>query len=59
MAPCCDCGTTKRERSACPLCGKVFCQRCAEKPYAFCCPGDVDDGEPMLEMDTGHSGGDR
>jgi hypothetical protein len=37
--PCCDCGTTTAERSPCPLCGKVYCQPCAEKPYEFCCDG--------------------
>jgi len=35
--PCYDCGTMKRARSACPLCGRVVCQRCVEKPYEFCC----------------------
>jgi len=34
---CSDCGSVVAERSACPNCGKVFCQPCAEKPYAFCC----------------------
>ena len=38
---CADCGTTKRERSACPLCGKVLCQPCAEKPYESCCDGET------------------
>jgi hypothetical protein len=36
-APCVGCGTKRRERSACPLCGKVYCQPCAERPYEFCC----------------------
>jgi hypothetical protein len=40
-APCVACGTRERERSACPLCRQVFCQRCAERPYAFCCNDGV------------------
>lgn len=41
--PCISCGTTTKERSPCPLCYKVYCQRCAERPYAFCC----DNGRPL------------
>jgi len=41
--PCCDCGTTTAARSACPLCAKVYCQPCAEKPYETCC----DNGVPL------------
>jgi rubrerythrin len=37
---CSECGTTTKPRSACPGCKKVFCQRCAETPYAFCCDGE-------------------
>lgn len=37
--PCLECGTTTEDRSACPLCRKVYCRDCAEKPYAFCCDG--------------------
>lgn len=40
--PCHDCGSKNAERSACPLCGKVLCQRCAERPYAFCCEPEGD-----------------
>lgn len=39
LGPCEDCGRDHGDRSACPSCGKVFCQDCAEKPYAFCCDG--------------------
>ena len=49
--PCSDCKTIHRDRSACPLCGKVFCQQCAEKPYAFCC----DNGKPIDEKKTATS----
>jgi hypothetical protein len=41
MPACHDCGSMTAERSGCPLCGKVFCQPCAEKPYEFCCDGDA------------------
>ncbi len=36
-APCYDCGTTKRDRSPCPLCSRVVCQLCAECEGASCC----------------------
>ncbi len=36
-APCYDCGTTKRDRSPCPLCSRVVCQLCAESDGASCC----------------------
>ena len=36
-SPCEDCGSNTAPRSACPLCGKVVCQSCAETPYEFCC----------------------
>lgn len=39
VPPCSDCKTTTRGRSACPSCGLVFCRRCAETPYSFCCDG--------------------
>lgn len=42
MPACSDCGSMTAERSGCPLCGEVFCQSCAEKPYEFCCGN----GEP-------------
>jgi rubrerythrin len=39
--PCHGCGSTTADGSACPMCGKVFCQSCAEAPsfrgYASCC----------------------
>lgn len=35
--PCSDCGARTADRSACPLCGTVLCQACAEKPYESCC----------------------
>jgi hypothetical protein len=37
MPACDDCGTMTDERGPCPICWKVFCQPCAEKPYEFCC----------------------
>lgn len=34
----CDlCGSASANASACPLCRKVVCITCAEKPYEFCC----------------------
>jgi hypothetical protein len=39
--PCFGCGSKRRERSACPGCGRVVCQACGEAPslqgYASCC----------------------
>jgi len=35
-APCADCGTTVAIRSACPLCGKILCRPCAERPVDCC-----------------------
>lgn len=40
VQPCHDChGET--DAGPCPGCGKIFCQPCAEKPYAFCCEPEV------------------
>lgn len=36
VQPCHNC-QAETDAGPCPGCGKVFCQRCAEKPYAFCC----------------------
>lgn len=44
VSPCVACGTTERGRSACPLCGKVYCQNCAESPVS-CCDGEDPDAE--------------
>lgn len=38
--PPCACGSITPERSACPLCGKVYCRPCAERPYETCCNGE-------------------
>lgn len=47
--PCVCCGTERKARSACPLCGKVICRDCAESPYAFCCDGaEVPDEDGAL-----------
>jgi hypothetical protein len=46
--PCCDCGTTERDRGACPFCKQVFCRDCAEKPK-FCCDGETAISSPTTE----------
>lgn len=53
--PCVDCGSATAERSACPHCGQVYCQPCAEKPYAYCCDGDA--GQPPRAPDAVPLGG--
>lgn len=38
--PCSDCKSRTVPRSACPGCGKVVCQTCAEREGEFCCDGE-------------------
>jgi hypothetical protein len=39
IKPCHFCGL-EVPRSACPDCGKIVCQTCAEQPYESCCDDD-------------------
>lgn len=55
-APCSGCDSTTAERSACPSCGKVFCQPCAEEPYASCCDGKGARAETRVDADDLHEG---
>jgi hypothetical protein len=41
--PCSQCNATYVPRSACPGCGAVVCEACAEKPYEFCCEESDDE----------------
>ncbi len=58
-SPCFGCASTRAARSACPGCGLVLCQPCAEAPdllgYAACCdiPPVSEDERHVMEHATG------